>query len=87
MTATAASLTVEAGKLLYGERWVTPLAKDLGVNTRTMERLAAAVHQGEDYGPARAWMRSLLAVMEKRRAALEATGGRILDGIDARRWD
>lgn len=34
-------LLVEAGEALYGPRWQTELARDLGVSDRTMRRWAA----------------------------------------------
>lgn len=34
-------LLIRAGQTLYGERWQTPLAADLGVSDRTMRRWVA----------------------------------------------
>jgi len=35
------ALLAQAGALLHGERWRLPLARDLGVASRTVERWAA----------------------------------------------
>ena len=32
----------EIGEALYGDHWISPLARALGVNVRTMQRWAAA---------------------------------------------
>jgi hypothetical protein len=37
-------LLVECGEALYGERWQSALARDLGVSDRTMRRWAAGTH-------------------------------------------
>ena len=34
-------LLIAVGQALYGERWQSPLARDLGVSDRTMRRWAA----------------------------------------------
>ncbi|RWC26996.1 MAG: adhesin [Mesorhizobium sp.] len=34
-----------AGEVLYGERWQTPLARDLGVSDRTVRNWCAAKHE------------------------------------------
>ncbi|NJR79344.1 hypothetical protein [Sphingomonas corticis] len=34
----------QAGEALYGERWQTPLSRDLGVTDRTMRNWAAGRH-------------------------------------------
>lgn len=38
------SLLVETGQALYGERWQSPLARDLGVSDRTMRRWATGAY-------------------------------------------
>ena len=40
-TYSSADLLAECAKLLYGDRWQSALAEDLGVSDRTMRRWAA----------------------------------------------
>lgn len=37
-------ILVECGEALYGPRWQSSLARDLGVSDRTMRRWAAGTH-------------------------------------------
>lgn len=49
------------GQALYGERWQSALARDLGVSDRTMRRWAAGTHQQPDLRA------ELLAIVRQRR--------------------
>ncbi len=40
----AVSLLIRAGEALYGPRWQTELARDLGVSDRTMRRWASGAY-------------------------------------------
>lgn len=51
--AIAAAHVVNAGKMLYGEHWIAPLAARLNVNERTMRRIAAAARDRTGYPAAR----------------------------------
>jgi hypothetical protein len=44
-----AQLIARAGVSMFGDEWPAPLARALGVNPRTMQRLAAAVREGRGY--------------------------------------
>lgn len=44
MSRAARSLLHECGEALYGHAWQSPIARDLGVSTRTMQRWAAGTH-------------------------------------------
>ncbi len=44
-----AALLASVGASLYGREWPAPLARALGVNVRTLQRLAAAVREGRGY--------------------------------------
>jgi hypothetical protein len=48
MTITA-DLFAQAGEALFGPEWKRPLAQLLGMNERTVFRIAKAVRDGEDY--------------------------------------
>lgn len=37
-------LLIACGRALYGERWQSPLARDLGVSDRTMRRWATGAY-------------------------------------------
>lgn len=52
------------GQALYGERWQSALARDLGVSDRTMRRWAAGTHEPPDLTV------ELLVLMLRRRADL-----------------
>lgn len=67
MTDTNAQLVARAGQALYGERdWQSPLARALGVNLRTVQRVAKAAEDGEDYAAARAWLSDLAHLLDAR---------------------
>lgn len=59
-------LIADAGRALYGEEWGIPLANALGLNPRTVQRIAQAAREGEGY-------RSINSGMLKDLAALLAT--------------
>jgi|GEM_PF-5403251 len=42
-------LFARAGRALFGEEWQNPLADLLGMNQRTIRRIAKAAREGEDY--------------------------------------
>jgi hypothetical protein len=48
MTITAA-LFAQVGEALFGDEWKRPLAALLGMNDRTVFRIAAAARDGADY--------------------------------------
>ena len=62
-------LLVEAGEALYGPRWQTELARDLGVSDRTMRRWAA----NKNPVPAGIYI-DLLRLMQKRADLLHSLG-------------
>jgi hypothetical protein len=45
----ASALLAEAGRALYGADWQSPLARRLGLNLRTVQRISAAAASGEPY--------------------------------------
>ena len=67
-----AALLRAAGEALYGSRWQSDLARDLGVSDRTMRRWAA----GSDAMPPGVAL-DLLPLCDERIAALEAIKGAI----------
>ena len=48
MTLTA-DLFARAGRALFGDEWQNPLADLLGMNPRTVRRIARAAREGEEY--------------------------------------
>lgn len=44
-----ADLFARAGRALFGDEWQNPLADLLGMNPRTVRRIAKAAREGEDY--------------------------------------
>ncbi len=65
-------LLVECGEALYGPRWQTALAADLGVADRTMRRWAA----GTTDVPAGLYV-DLLRLTQERAAVLDALAPRL----------
>lgn len=65
-------LLVECGQALYGERWQSPLARDLGVADRTVRRWVA----GTSDVPAGLYV-DLLRLTQKRSAALDGLAGKL----------
>jgi DNA-binding transcriptional regulator YdaS (Cro superfamily) len=65
-------LLVEAGEALYGPRWQSDLARDLGVSDRTVRRWVAGTH---DVPPG--LYLDLLRLTQERAAALEALAPRL----------
>jgi DNA-binding transcriptional regulator YdaS (Cro superfamily) len=65
-------LLVEAGEALYGPRWQSQLARDLGVADRTIRRWAAGTHQV----PAGVYL-DLLRLTQERAAVLDALAPRL----------
>jgi hypothetical protein len=69
-TPSRAALVAAAGAALYGERWVAALARDLDINTRTMERMAAAAASGADYRIPDSLLEALHRLVDDRGTAL-----------------
>lgn len=67
-----ATLLRETGEALYGPRWQTDLARDLGVSDRTMRRWVA----GADDMPAGVAV-DLLRLVTERAATLDALAERL----------
>jgi predicted transcriptional regulator len=65
-------LLVESGEALYGPRWQTEVARDLGVADRTVRRWAA----GTTEMPRGAYV-DLLRLVTERRAVLDALATRL----------
>lgn len=53
-------LFAQAGEALFGPEWKQPMADLLGMNVRTVRRIAKAARDGEDY-PVNASLGSMLA--------------------------
>ncbi len=60
---------VQAGRLLYGDEWQSPLARDLKMHLRTLQRIAKAAAEGAEYPVASGVVKSLTAVLERRAAS------------------
>ncbi len=69
-TPTKADLVATAGTALYGDRWVAPLARDLDVNTRTMERIAQAAYKDATYRVSDGLIEDLHRLVDERGTAL-----------------
>jgi hypothetical protein len=65
-------LLVECGEALYGERWQSPLARDLGVADRTVRRWVA----GTSDVPAGLYV-DLLRLTQERAVVLDALAQRL----------
>jgi len=68
-------LLAEAGEALYGTRWQSDLARDLGVSDRTVRRWAAGTHQM----PAGVYL-DLLRLTQERGQALDDLAPRLREG-------
>lgn len=66
------SLLAEAGEALYGARWQSDLARDLGVSDRTVRRWVA----GTTVVPPGLWL-DLLHLTQERAAVLDALAPRL----------
>lgn len=69
-------LLVEAGEALYGPRWQTELARDLGVADRTMRRWVADTSAV----PVGLYV-DLLRLTQERAAVLDALAPRLRDAV------
>lgn len=58
------ALLEAVGSLLHGEQWQAPLARDLDIGLRTVERWAAAARRGEGQRVSRSLLPELLALLE-----------------------
>lgn len=65
-----AALVAAAGEAIHGDRWVAPLARDLDINTRTMERIAQAAYKGGDYRVSDSLLEALHKLVDDRGSAL-----------------
>lgn len=74
-------LIAAAGRALFGAQWQVPLAQALGINERTMRRIAQAEREGDDYRVSPGVLRDLQAQLATRQTELEnvaAALGRLL---------
>ena len=63
-------LIASAGRALFGAQWQVPLAQLLGVNERTMRRIAQAEREGADYPFAPGALADLAQALRERRETL-----------------
>lgn len=68
----------QAGEALYGERWQTPLSRDLGVTDRTMRNWAAGRHEVPVDVPDK-----LLTILRKRGDSMARLAARIEEHVRA----
>jgi hypothetical protein len=73
-------LLQRCGEALYGAPWRSPLARDLGVALRTVQRWST----GERPVPARVWPQ-LYALLSERGAAITALACRLAAETEERR--
>lgn len=69
MTELTPQLVHRAGVALYGDEWQAPVAALLGVNDRTIRRVAQAARQGTPYAVNQGWRPELAEALRK--AALQ----------------
>lgn len=67
----ASELIAAAGAAIYGDEWQNPLARDLGINERTMRRIAAAAKAGEPYPVAPGALADLQDLLARAKRELE----------------
>lgn len=65
------AVVAEAGRLLYGDDWQSPLARDLRLNLRTVQRIAAAAGRNEPYRIADGVLVELAALLSSRSSACQ----------------
>lgn len=70
--AIAAAHVMTAGKELYGEPWIAPLAAELNVNERTIRRIAAAARDHTGYPAARNLIEPLQRTLTQRAIQLKS---------------
>jgi hypothetical protein len=69
---TGAELFAEAGEVLFGVTWPSQLAERLGVNVRTLQRVAKAARDGEDYPiPKGVWQDMAVVAQERATEAVD----------------
>ncbi len=66
------ALLLACGRALYGERWQSPLARDLGVADRTMRRWVAG-----SYPVPEGIAADLLKLVQERRGELRELAGQL----------
>lgn len=66
------ALLSECGEALYGSRWQTDLARDLGVSDRTVRRWAAGTQEMPQSAHA-----DLLRLTQERASLLDTLAGRL----------
>jgi hypothetical protein len=85
----ASELVARAGAAIFGPEWQNPLARALGMNERTMRRLAAAARDGEPYPIAPGVLRELAELVSaatrqhyERAHACEHVSAALVDALD-----
>ena len=68
----AAFIVARLGRALYGADWARALAREVGLNERTAQRLRAAAEAGAPYPFSPGAMADLIALAEHRRGELES---------------
>lgn len=64
------AIIAAAGRVLFGEQWQVPLAQLLGINERTMRRIAQAEREGADYPFAPGAFEDLAKILRERQGEL-----------------
>jgi hypothetical protein len=62
-----------AGRALFGELWQQPLARLLNINSRTIQRIAAAARAGQAYAIAPDVLSRLVQALKARGPEIEAS--------------
>lgn len=60
-----------AAAVLWGDRWQSTMAKELGMNLRTVQRIAAASRDHQAYAVPRPIIEALLRAVERRHFPLQ----------------
>ncbi len=68
----ASELFARAGEALYGDDWQSPMARALGLNLRTVQRLAAAARDAQPYRIAPALMDEVAKLVRAREGELKS---------------
>jgi hypothetical protein len=76
----AAALLAEAGRTLYGEEWIAPLARAIGVSAHTLRAWnAGRSHLSLSHGA----VKDILRLLERKRDELDRIATRIRKSINA----